>query len=710
MHLKRIIIADEDGVPSAAIPELHAAAGKVLPVETGCNLKAGDLVLSRISHHASSPLIIKGLTSLHNSIPESDAFQIFRHNGILYILGSSRRGVMQGIHEFCLRDGFNNIAGNSVIQGAFAFPCRIFSPIVQGIFNNKLDADAIRSCARYLSLTGASHIAATNDFSGGPARDLHSYVQSSIFPKASDRRLGIELRKSLRATIDAAVEFGLDILFDCRLLPCQGGPWVKDADRLAFLQHFPADVLSDSGTYQGKVLCFSHPKIQKFYEEVIEKFFTDFPEIELFHYLTMDAEGEFCDPETCTRCRGMSKFDQRDRLALFLSKVMSKARPGIRILNTGFQWDRAKYGTGQLFARQAALPENVGLCMSASGDSATYERQAHDALRQARLTTWRAGQLAIGRDALHYFEDFSPKLGGDNYLADYPFGVAAKIRRWSDLKFDGFYDVRGRIALGDLHVNSLACRAAMQSPNLDSAALVRDLASRWFGSDAMESLVSGWSILEQAQAIMSNGFTFPSSSPLSQYASWHISKTSVPLPSDSRFASDNAKELGELLPCRASGYVYHEGDYPARLETTGRCMLDAADMCFKASRKIAGAMKMQFPSPSPDIVVMLGEKGDWRPDEYLQRHKAFLDTLHHFYAYMGAYFTLKALYMRLNCDEAAYKKEARQYLKAYAKAARALAEHMDALIKGGFVSLPVHKNVSRENLISRAAAVEAYLL
>ena len=77
MHLKRIIIADEDGIPSAAIPELHAAAGKVLPVETGCKLKAGDLVLSRISHPAASPLIIKGLTSLHNSVMESDAFQIF---------------------------------------------------------------------------------------------------------------------------------------------------------------------------------------------------------------------------------------------------------------------------------------------------------------------------------------------------------------------------------------------------------------------------------------------------------------------------------------------------------------------------------------------------------------------------------------------------------------------------------------------------------
>jgi len=65
-------------------------------------------------------------------------------------------------------------------------------------------AATFHSCARYLARMGASHLAATHDFAGGPARDLHAYVTSAIFPQAADPARRATFRAALRAITNAA--------------------------------------------------------------------------------------------------------------------------------------------------------------------------------------------------------------------------------------------------------------------------------------------------------------------------------------------------------------------------------------------------------------------------------------------------------------------------------------------------------------------------
>jgi hypothetical protein len=710
MNIRRIVIMAEHRTLRTAAVELQKACGAAIPVVVDTPPQAGDAVLAVISHPVAAPLIRHGWTDLHNTAPAHDAFHVLEREGVLWILGGSARGVMQGVHELT-----STLATTDAellnCTGRFSLPCRVFSPLIGNqLQRDSMTPEIIRSSVRYLGRMGASHVAVTHDFAGDGARDMHSYVESKIFPQASDPARRQRLRASLRAILDAAADFGLDALFDARLFPCQGGPWMPSEAREGFLRRFPAEVLADTGTYQGKVLCFSHPQVQAFYEEIIHSFFADFPEISLFHYLTMDAEGEFCDPERCPRCRGMSRFAQRDRLARFLARALPAARPGVRILNTSFQWDRLEFGIDQMLVRQAALPANVGLCMAATGDSASFERQSHDALREARAATHRAGQLFIGRDALHVFEDVLHEL---HHQVDYPLGIFAKVRRWVELGADGLYDVRGRLSPADLHANSLACRAALLNPQGDPVAFVRSLTRRWFGETAGQEVASAWEGLERAQGIVSNGYTFPSSSPLSQYVGWHMGKTTVPLPTNPAFTPQpdmqKAPMHGELPPCPASGWIYHEGDYGQRLQAVGQSLLDAAAVLCDVEDRLAKAMQMPMPELLADSEAWLGGGAAVRTADYLQRHRMYIRGLRRFYAYMGPYFLLKSLYLQLDGDTAGYRCHGEGALRAYAQAARALADLLDLYVKEKWIDTPFPAQWSGDNLRGRADQVDAYL-
>ena len=79
---------------------------------------------------------------------------------------------------------------------------------------------------------------------------------------------------------------------------------MSESERRRFLTRFPAEVLSDSGTYEGQVLCFSHPRVKEFYRDLLQRFFADFPEIETLFLFGLDSGGEFCNPESCPRCGG----------------------------------------------------------------------------------------------------------------------------------------------------------------------------------------------------------------------------------------------------------------------------------------------------------------------------------------------------------------------------------------------------------------------
>ena len=696
-----------------AAAELNRTLGTHMEIAVGGVPAAGDAVFALVSNPVAHPLVQGGRTNLHNIAPEQDGYHVLERDGVVWFLGSSWRGVLQGVQGLTAGPESPALSPGCDFAGSFAFSTRIFSPIMGSsmLTSPASTPSVMEACMRYLSRMGASHVALTHDFAGGPARDLYAYVDSTVFPHAAEPKLRETLRKSLRAMIDASKIHGLDCLFDARMLPCQGGPWVPAEERQRFLGRYPAEVLSDSGTYQGKVLCFGHSTVRAFFQEVIANFFREFPEISLFHYLTLDAEGEFCDSHTCPRCKGLSEFDQRDRLAKFLEHEMTRARPGLRILNTSFQWDRDAFGFDQLLSRQSALPATVGLCLSATGDSATFDRQSHDQLRQAREVTRRAGQLVVGRDALHAFED--QLFSGANHRFDYPLGVFAKIRRWHDLGYDGFYDVRGRLSPGDLHANSLACRAALLDSSANALGFVDALALRWFGNDAGPFVADAWRLLERAQAIRSNGYAFPSSSPLCEYIPWHFERAFTPVPTNPQFTTQvipqNSPKYGELVPAQANGYIYHAGDYPLRLDTTGRCIMESAVLLQEAASLLDRARKLSLPARIDDASSWLGANAGQSPRDYLDSHFAFVSNSHYFGAIMGPYFMLKSLRMKLGDDAVAYRAQAAPLLATYAKAAGALASWLeDQMTQGGIKSVK-GSGFTPEKLRAKAKEVADYL-
>ena len=708
----RVVLTEDHRVLQTAATEVKRWLNRDLPVVVGGKPEKGDLVLSRISAAAATPLIRQGLTDLHNMAPEADAFQILEHEQRLWILGSSWRGVMQGVHELTLSGALTGDDGTLDHRGQFALRYRVFSPLLgDQLYREQTSPAAVREAIRYLSLMGASHVAVSHDFSGSEI-DLHNFVESKIFPKAGDAAVRQRIRSHLRMILDAAADYGLGALYDGRFLPCQGGPWIPAVKRKQFLEQFPAEVLSDTGTYQGKVLCFGHPLVQAYYREVITTFMRDFPEIDLFHYLAMDNSAEFCDPENCPRCRQVSKFAQRDRFSIFLAKTLREAKPGVLLLNSSFQWDRPIYGVDRLLARQSQLPPEIGLCMSATGDAATFDRQSHEALRQARAVTARAGQVFIGRDATHFFEDM-PWEG--KWLVDYPLGVFAKVRRWNALGADGFLDVRGRSFAGDLHANSIACRAALLNPLADPKPTIQALSQRWFGPKAAPLVLAGWQALERGQAIRSAGYSFPSSSALSEYVPWHVgnSKAKLPLPTNPGFTAkvdlQNSPEFGELAPSPANGWIYHEGDYAQNLDTTGQSLFDAA-ACFKESEQYLGeALAQPLPEAIPDARKWLGPETLIRPQDYLRRHRSYVRGLEYFGAFMGCHFKLKALFMRVAGNADTYRKQGEPGLRAYATAARCLADYLDEVNREKMFGQPIPEKWSPDVFRDLAKEVDAWL-
>ncbi|MEI6070889.1 MAG: hypothetical protein WCS31_03790 [Verrucomicrobiae bacterium] len=695
-NIKRIYIADPALTPSAAISELNIFHQREWPVAVPPQKsREGDVVLALISDKLMRPLIDDGLTNLHNKLVSSDAFHVLSVNGTVYILGSSGRGILQGVYQFILHSESNK----NELRGTFSFPYRIFALLMDGVFKPDFPTETIRSCVKYLSVMGASHVAATNDFSGDPQKSFYSYVESSIFPNSSTSESRQKNRRVLRDIIDAAKEFGMDILFESIFMP-------SSRDRESLLALFPEEVISYVGEYQGWGLCMGHPDVQAFYREITERFFQDFPEISVLHYITLDAGGDLCVQETCPRCRGLSKFDQRDRISKFIAGVAGKVRPGLKLFNTAFEWDRNNFGMGEMLVRQATMPENIGLCMSATSDSATYDQQLHHHLIEARNVTWRAGQTFLGRDAFHFFDDSRIK-DDDRTIVDYPLGVIEKVQRWNDLKADGIYDVRGRIVPDYLFINSLFFREAAMNPQLDSSLLALTITGEFFGA-AQDAVIAAWEKIQQAHRLLSNGYTFPSASKPTQYFPWFLGRN-APLPSEPEFSSVRIPD-NELPPCMANGFIYHNGSYPERLMHTGKTMLQAATHLNGAINELEKAFKCEFGSQTPVRArLLMGDSFTWNAQEYLNRSRGYLMFIRCCNAFAGAYFTLRGLYLASDQDDASLCADGGALLKIYACNVMDFADCLDELEKALLITLPRAPHLTRELLLAKAEAVRQYL-
>jgi hypothetical protein len=608
-------------------------------------------------------LIRRGLVNLHNVTPGQDAFECLRDGDALHLLGSTPRGVLHAVYALEESLVFGpELPPDWHAQGVFRIDQRHFHPRFDQWPGERADI-------RYLSRLGASHCLISHDWQGS-RRSFQGYVTSPVFPEAVPEDEVAGNREGLKRLVSDCRDYGLGLALWITELPCQGGPWVPEPDRQAWLDRYPAEVLSDSGTYQGKVLCFAHPQVLAFYRDLLHRFFADFPEIETIYLFGMDSGGEGCDPASCPRCKGMSKFEQRDRLIRFLIEEGGKVRPGLRVLTTGWHWESMP---DEFLERQARLPAASGLYMAAQSDGWQAERQNHELLRRARAICRERGQLFIGYDDFHLGDDATHLWGMD--LQDFPLGIGAKIARWHDLEVDGVFDHWGTHN-EMLPSNSVACREFFLNPLADPETICRRIALNQYGTVAGETAFRAWQAVEYAQRILSNCTVWAPS----QWPGWYAGKGNAPLP-EFLVSQSSGLETSRLVAKEALGFTYNGGGLVDCLEAVAAGWRLAAPHFAEAARLLGEAAAAADDAPVGYAFWWCGAAAPLGRREHLVRHKIYVEFLGLLGREIGLHFELHALFERLGRDPGAYLAAAGDLLREDRAACEAIVEFCERLVR-----------------------------
>ena len=345
-------------------------------------------------------------------------------------------------------------------------------------------------------------------------KTLFSFVPSTAFPKAADVKALERNRASLKKYLDWCQLYGMSAAVWLCEVPCQGGPWTPEPTRKAFLDRFPAECLSDCGSYQGKLPCLAHPLVEQEYRRMMRQFLTDFPGVSMLLIFTGDSNGDLCDPATCPRHQGVSKLTQYNRLLALMAEEGRKVRPDFQVFSIAWSWKFR--GKPDYFPQQAALPAGAGLTMPPDGEAWSFDRKTTDMLVKARGLTREKKQTFLGYDIFFWGDDtvfreikdgrLPPGLGITK-LYDFPLGIAAKLQRWQQLGADGFFDQWGTMA-EQVQCNAVALRELTFHPEHLSADKLgpwaQSLAARRFGSAAAPDVLAAWKEIEAAQQIQSD--------------------------------------------------------------------------------------------------------------------------------------------------------------------------------------------------------------
>lgn len=609
---------------------------------------------------AAQEVIRTGRIRLHRVPAQQDAYEVLQHDGTLYVLGNTPRGLLHAV--FALHEALQ--AGEPLVdglhrQGTFQINERIFHARFEPWPGQRPDV-------RFLAHLGASHCLVSHDWQGS-RRSLQGYVTSPHFPNAVDAAEVAANRAGLRRLLDDCADYGLGAMLWLTELPCQGGPWIPPAKREEFLRRYDPAVLSDSGTYEGQVLCFSHPRVQEYYRDLLRRFFGDFPEIETLFIFGLDSSGEFCDPQACPRCRGLSRLAQRDRFVCFMVEEGRKVRPGLRVLTTGWKWDR---DADEFLRRQAELPAASGVYLAAQKDGWQCERQSHDFLRDVRRACRERGQTFIGYDNLHWGDDTVHGIGD---IQDFPLGIGAKIKRWHALEVDGVFDHWGN-APEDIWCNSVACRDFFLDPSAEPSAVSRRIAARQFGSAAGEAVFATWAALEQAHVALNPACIW---SP-GQWPGWYEGRKHLPLPGGFR---DESLRKHQAPPRRDGETVYNPADFGDALQSVADAWAAASPHYAEAVREMDRAVARADESPVFYRFWWSGDAPTPSRREHLRRQKLHLESMALAGREIGLHFALHALWERTVHDAAAYRREGETLLRADAEACREAAAFFAALGK-----------------------------
>jgi hypothetical protein len=620
---------------------------------------AGEIVAG-LAHEMpdARSLMAQGLADLPQATQGRDAFEVVHHEGKLFLLGNSPRGMLHAVFAFQeLQAAGDEFAAGRLRHGEFAFRERVFHPRFNAWPGERADV-------RFIAHLGATHCLVCHDWQGS-RRSLQGYVASPLFPTAVEPREVAGNHAGLRRLLDDCADYGLGAMLWLTELPCQGGPWVPAEKRRQFLARFPAEVLSDSGTYEGQVLCFGHARVQAFYRDLLRRFCADFPEIECIFLFGLDSGGEFCDPQRCPRCRGLSRLEQRDRLIRFLIEEGRQVHSGLRVLTTGWEWDRQ---ADEFLRRQAALPAASGVYLAAEKDGWQCERQSHDFLRSVRRVCRERGQTFLGYDNFHWGDDTVHGLGD---IQDFPLGIGAKMRRWHMLQADGVFDHWGGFN-EDLWCNSIACREFFLRPTADAGQVCHGIACRQFGPRAGELAFAAWEALERAHRLLSDACTW---SP-QQWPGWYGSRGTPPLPGS--FPTEGLR-VSKLPPRTAdNGTLLNPDDLAVALQAVADAWRHASPHYQQASDLLKQAQAAVGDAPLFYRFWWNGIRPVPSPREHLRRQRLYVDSMALTGREIGLQFGLHALWERLGHNAAAYHQQAGEQLRDDAAACREAARFFRA--------------------------------
>ena len=488
-ELRRFIADRRDGrqLPITALGESSA-------------VPPGTIVLGTPGHPAIARWLQEGKLAIPGAAAGGsasvDAYEIAVVDGCIAVAGANPRAVLYGAFELedilaadeGLPDGFRSRATPGMGM-------RLLHPRARGGFHSYVEEDF-----EFIARAGANVAHLSHDWMG--EKNLFSFVPSSEFPDAIDTPNLERNRERMRQYLEWCERYGLDAALWLTEIVCQGGPWVPDETRERFLQRFPAEVLEDTGTYQGKLLCLAHPRVERAYREMVRRLLTDFPQLGTVLVFTRDANGELCDPTRCPRHDGISKHRQYNRLLALLLEEGRSVRPDFQVFLVGWGWHFR--GDPEFLPLLASLPDGAGLTSLPDGEAWSFDRKRTDDLVQQRQATRARGQSFLGYDIFFWGDDTQFPV---TELYDFPLGVAAKLGRWTDLGADGFFDQWGTQAEYVAN-NAVALRQMVFHPELTApgaaAAFVRELAAAQYGEAAAAHVVAAWEEIEAAQQIQSD--------------------------------------------------------------------------------------------------------------------------------------------------------------------------------------------------------------
>lgn len=487
--------------------------GVNLPVLTAADAResavAGTILLGTT---ADTPLLSRwakaGRLSVIASDSAGDAYEIAVLDGVIAVNGANARSVLYGVFE--LEDVIAEHVGvpaNLARRARPSMRLRLLHPRVHGGFHGYRKSDF-----EFLARCGGNVAHLTHDWMR--EKTLFSFVPSTAFPKAEDPETLERNRARLRQYLDWCRLYGLEAAMWLCELPCQGGPWTPEPVRQAFLDRFPVECLSDTGTYQGRLPCLAHPRVEQEYRRMMRQFLRDFPGVSMFLVFTLNSNGELCDPTTCPRHQGISKLTQYNLLLAQMAEEGRKVRPDFQVFSVGWSWKFR--GAPDYLSQQAALPAGAGLTLPPDGEAWSFDRKTTDFLIKARTLTRERAQTFLGYDIFLWGDDtvfgeiqdsrLPPGLGITK-LYDFPLGIAAKLRRWQALGADGFFDQWGTMP-EYVACNAVTLRELVFHPeNTEPAKLeawAQSLAARRFGSDAARKVLAAWNEIEAAQRIQSD--------------------------------------------------------------------------------------------------------------------------------------------------------------------------------------------------------------